>query len=249
MVPRRGDRWNPGMSTLKQDLVIASRTLADHGVIDAYGHASARSDANPQRYFMARNVAPELVTEADILEYDLDSNPLDANGRAVYHERFIHGEIYKKRPDVMAIVHNHSHAVVPFSCTGVALQPMFHMSAFIGLGVPGWDIRDAQRGTDLLVRTAALGEHLARALGKHPAVLMRGHGSTVVAENIQRAVGRSVYLDINAKMQQQAIALAGNERPIVFMDDAEVAANVSWQNYERAWDLWKRKVLDRLKEA
>jgi HCOMODA/2-hydroxy-3-carboxy-muconic semialdehyde decarboxylase len=233
----------------KLDLVIASRTLAEHGVIDAYGHASVRSDADPRRYLMARNLAPELVTEADILEYDLESNPIAAGGIAVYNERFIHGEIYKARPDVMAIVHNHSHAVVPFSCTGVALQPMFHMSAFIGLGVPGWDIRDARKGSDLLVRDAFLGEHLARALGRHPAVLMRGHGSTVVGENIQRAVGRSVYLDINARMQMQAMALAGADRPIVFMDEAEVAANVSWQNYERAWDLWKRKVVERLKEA
>ncbi|MBC8023705.1 MAG: class II aldolase/adducin family protein [Burkholderiales bacterium] len=234
------------MTNLKADLVIASRTLADHGVIDAYGHASARSDKNPQHYFMARNVAPELVVEGDVLEYDLDSNPIDADGRAVYHERFIHGEIYKARPDVMAIVHNHSHAVIPFSCTGVALQPIFHMSAFIGLGVPGWDIRDAQKGTDLLVRTPYLGEHLAKTLGKHPAVLMRGHGSTVVAENIPRAVGRSIYLDINARMQQQAIALAGDDRTIIFMDQAEVAANVSWQNYERAWDLWKTRVTAQL---
>jgi len=232
--------------TQKLDLVIASRTLAEHGVIDAYGHASARSEANPQRYLMARNLAPELVTEADILEYDLESNPINAGGIAVYNERFIHGEIYKLRPDVKAIVHNHSHAVIPFSCTGVALQPIFHMSAFIGLGVPGWDIRDARKGSDLLVRDAFLGEHLARTLGKHPAVLMRGHGSTVVGENIQRAVGRSIYLDINARMQMQAIAIANGERPIVFMDEAEVAANVSWQNYERAWDLWKRKVVERL---
>ncbi|HEX3058968.1 MAG TPA: class II aldolase/adducin family protein [Usitatibacter sp.] len=232
--------------TQKLDLVIASRTLAEHGVIDAYGHASARSEANPQRYLMARNLAPELVTEADILEYDLESNPINAGGIAVYNERFIHGEIYKLRPDVKAIVHNHSHAVIPFSCTGVALQPIFHMSAFIGLGVPGWDIRDARKGSDLLVRDAFLGEHLARTLGKHPAVLMRGHGSTVVGENIQRAVGRSIYLDINARMQMQAIALANGERPIVFMDEAEVAANVSWQNYDRAWDLWKRKVVERL---
>ena len=235
--------------TQKLDLVIASRTLAEHGVIDAYGHASARSEANPQRYLMARNLAPELVTEADILEYDLESNPINAGGIAVYNERFIHGEIYKLRPDVKAIVHNHSHAVIPFSCTGVALQPIFHMSAFIGLGVPGWDIRDARKGSDLLVRDAFLGEHLARTLGKHPAVLMRGHGSTVVGENIQRAVGRSIYLDINARMQMQAIALANGERPIVFMDEAEVAANVSWQNYDRAWDLWKRRVLERLKGA
>src|SRR5260221_715258 len=210
------------------------------------GSAGAASDRDPARYFMPRNLAPELVTEDDILEYDLDSNPIDAQGRALYHERFIHGEIYKARPDVMAVVHNHSHAVVPYSCTNVALQPIFHMAAFVGLGVPTWDIRDAQKGTDMLVRTPYLGEHLAKGLGRHPAVLMRGHGSTVVAENLPRAVGRAVYLDINARMQSQAIALAGDERPIVFMDDAEVQANVSWQNYERSWSLWKTRVLARL---
>ena len=232
--------------SLLQDLVIATRTLADHGVIDAYGHASVRSETDPQRYFMPRNIAPELVTEADVLEFDLESQPVDGQGRAVYQERFIHGEIYKARPDVKAIVHNHSPSVVPFACTGTPMQPIFHMSAFIGLGVPGWDIRDAQAGTDMLVRTPYLGEHLAKALGKHPAVLMRGHGSTVVAENLPRAVGRAVYLDVNARMQTEAIALAGEEWPVVYMDDAEVQANVSWQNYERSWSLWKARVLARL---
>jgi HCOMODA/2-hydroxy-3-carboxy-muconic semialdehyde decarboxylase len=234
------------MMGLKLDLVVASRTLAEHGVIDAYGHASARSDADPRRYFMARNVAPELVVEEDILEYDLDSNPLDANGRAVYQERFIHGEIYKARPDVMAIVHNHSPSVVPFACTATEMRPIFHMSAFIGLGVPGWDIRDAQQGSDMLVKTPHLGEHLARRLAAHPAVLMRGHGSTVVGENLQRAVGRTIYLEQNARMQFQAIVLAGAGGKIVFMDDAEVQANVSWQNYERSWNLWKTRALARL---
>jgi HCOMODA/2-hydroxy-3-carboxy-muconic semialdehyde decarboxylase len=234
------------MGSLTLDLVVASRTLAEHGVIDAYGHASARSETDPNRYFMARNLAPELVVEEDILEYDLDSNALDANGRAVYAERFIHGEIYKARPDVTAIVHNHSHAVVPFSCTGVALLPIFHMAAFVGLGVPGWDIRNAKEGTDMLVRTAALARHLATTLGKHPAVLMRGHGSTVVAENLPRAVGRAIYLDINAKMQFQAIQLAGDDGIVRYMDAAEVAANVSWQNYDRSWELWKTKALSYL---
>jgi ribulose-5-phosphate 4-epimerase/fuculose-1-phosphate aldolase len=234
------------MSDLILDLVIASRTLAEHGVIDAYGHASARSDKDANRYFMARNLAPELVTEEDILEYDLDSNPLDAKGRAVYQERFIHGEIYKARPDVKAIVHNHSPSVVPFACTGHALHPIFHMSAFIGLGVPNWDIRDAQKGTDMLVKSPYLGEHLAKQLGRHPAVLMRGHGSTVVGENIQRAVGRTIYLEQNARMQFQAVMLAGSGGKIVFMDDAEVEANVSWQNYERSWNLWKTRAMKQL---
>lgn len=232
--------------SLIEDLVIASRTLAEHGVIDGYGHASVRSEKDPQRYYMARAIAPELVSEDDILEFDLDSNAIDARGRATYNERFIHGEIYKVRPDVNAIVHNHSPTVVPFACTHTALQPIFHMSAFIGLGVPTWDIRDAQQGTDLLVRTPALGRSLAETLGQHPAALMRGHGSTVVGENIQRAVGRTIYLEMNARMQLQARLLAGAEGEIVFMDDQEVAANVAWQNYDRAWNLWKTKALARL---
>src|SRR5512132_4349625 len=116
--------------SLLLDLVIASRTLAEHGVIDGYGHASVRSDRDPNRYYMARAVAPELITEEDILEFDLDSTPRDPRGRAVYQERFIHGEIYKARPEINAIVHNHSPTVVPFACTHTPMRPIFHMSAF-----------------------------------------------------------------------------------------------------------------------
>jgi len=232
--------------SLVLDLVVASRTLAEHGVIHAYAHASVPSDTSPQRYYMARNLAPELVTEADILEFDLESRPVKQTDHGLYQERFIHGEIYKARPDVNAVVHNHSPTVVPFSCTGCELKPIFHMAAFIGLGVPTWDIRDAQKGTDMLVKTAVLGEHLAQRLGRHPAVLMRGHGSTVVAENLQRAVGRTIYLEMNARMQLQATLLAGAGGRIVFLDEAEVAANVAWQNYVRSWELWKRKALARL---
>jgi ribulose-5-phosphate 4-epimerase/fuculose-1-phosphate aldolase len=228
------------------DLAAASRILAAQGVVDGFGHVSMRHPGAPDRYLMARSLAPALVTPDDILEYDLDSNAIGAKGQALYNERFIHGEIYKARPDVKAIVHNHSPSVVPFACTGTELKPIFHMSAFIGLGVPSWDIRDAQEGTDMLVKTPYLGEHLARCLGKHPAVLMRGHGSTVVAENIQRAVGRTIYLEMNARMQFQATVLAGPEGRILFMDDAEVAANVSWQNYERSWNLWKTRALAKL---
>ncbi len=233
--------------SLIEDLVISYRTLAEEGVIDAYGHVSVRSEKDPNRYLMARQLAPELVTEADILEFDLDSKPIDPRDRKFYNERFIHGEIYKARPDVMAVVHNHAPAVVPFSCTSRAtLKPIFHMSAFIGLGVPNWDIRDAQKGSDMLVRTPQLGQSLAKKLGKYPAVLMRGHGSTTVGENLQRAVGRSVYLELNARMQFQAIVLAGPRGRINFMDAKEVAANVSWQNYDRSWNLWRTRALAKL---
>jgi ribulose-5-phosphate 4-epimerase/fuculose-1-phosphate aldolase len=233
---------------LLEDLVIASRVCVEHGVIDAYGHVSARSQRDPNRYFMSRAIAPELITEDDILEYDLDSRPVVEGGPAGYNERYIHGEIYKLRPDVQSIVHNHSHAVVPFSCTPCRLRPIFHMSAFIGLGVPRWDIRDAQEGSDMLVRNSVLGRSLALTLGAHPAALMRGHGSVVVGDKIQVAVGRTVYLDHNAKMQYQAMTMTGGSGSdsVVYMDDAEVAANVSWQEYARSWDLWKKKWQPRL---
>ena len=233
--------------SLKEDLVIASRTCAEAGVIDAYGHVSARSEIDPNRYFMSRAVAPELIVEDDLVEYDLDSRPVHAGSPAGYNERYIHGEIYKVRPDVMAIVHNHSHSVVPFSCTPCKLRPIFHMSAFIGLGVPNWDIRDAMGGSDMLVRNSVLGASLAATLGAHPAALMRGHGSVVVGAKIQVAVGRTIYLDHNAKMQYQAMMMmGGSDEHVVYMDEAEVAANVVWQEYVRSWDLWKKKWLARL---
>jgi ribulose-5-phosphate 4-epimerase/fuculose-1-phosphate aldolase len=233
--------------SLIEDLVCAYRILAEHGVIDGYGHVSVRSDRDPGRYFLARSLAPELVTEADIMEYDLDSNPVDQRGRDMYRERFIHGEIYKARPGVTAVVHNHSPSVIPFGVTTAALRPIFHMAAFVGEGVPTFEIRDAERGTDLLVKTPYLGQALARTLGKHPAALMRGHGAVVVGENLPRAVGRSIYLEICARLQMQAMAIAGPGGKVTFLDDAEVAASNPVQDYGRAWHLWRSKALARLR--
>jgi HCOMODA/2-hydroxy-3-carboxy-muconic semialdehyde decarboxylase len=231
-----------------EDLVIASRVCVEHGVIDAYGHVSVRNPENPNTYFISRDLAPEFITESDILEMDMESQPVSPNSPKSYNERFIHSEIYKARPDVHAIVHNHSHSVIPFSCTSCELRPIFHMSAFIGLGVPNWDIREAQKGTDMLVRNQFLGKSLADKLGSHPAALMRGHGSVVVGEKIQVAVGRTIYLDQNAKMQYQAMLMSENPAEIIYMDEAEVAANVKWQEYYRSWDLWKRKWQKKLAE-
>jgi ribulose-5-phosphate 4-epimerase/fuculose-1-phosphate aldolase len=232
---------------LIEDLAAAYRILAEHGVIDAYGHVSVRSSSEPNRYFLARHLAPELVTVRDILAYDLDSNPIAARGRESVRERFIHGEIYKARPDVMAIVHNHSPSVVPFSVTNVPMRPVFHMAAFIGEGVPNFEIRDVQQGTDLLVKTPRLGEALAKTLGKSPAALMRGHGTVVVGETLPRAVGRSIYLELSARMQLQAMTIAGPGGEIVFMDEAEVNASVPVQEYNRAWPMWRAKALTQMK--
>ena len=225
---------------LIEDLVAANRVLAHQGVVDGYGHVSARHNRDPNRYLLSRSLAPELVTAADILEYDLDSNPVDAKGALLYLERFIHGEIYKARPDVKAIVHNHSPSVIPFAVTTTPLRPLYHMSAFIGEGVPVFEIRNAGGMTDMLVRNPALGQALAATLRTHPAALMRGHGAVVVGPNLPIAVGRSFYLEMNAKLQAQAMTLGDK---VTYLDPEEVRKMVLIQDYRRAWDLWKRKAM------
>ena len=230
-----------------EDLVAAYRILAEHGVIDAYGHVSVRAAGDPQRYLLSRSIAPELVTHDDILQYDLESKPIDPRGRESVRERFIHGEIYKARPDVNAVVHNHSPSVVPFSVTTVPMRPLFHMAAFVGEGVPNFEIRDAEKGTDLLVKTPYLGQALAKSLGRSPAALMRGHGSVTVGESLPRAVGRSIYLEMSARMQLQAITIAGPEGKITYLDNSEVRASVPGQDYARAWPMWRAKALAGLK--
>ena len=234
--------------SLIEDLVVSYRVLAAYEVIDGYGHVSVRSDRDPKRYLISRSLAPELVTEDDIMEFDLDSNPLDQRGREMYRERFIHGEIYKIRPEVNAIVHNHSPSIIPFGVTTQKLQPIYHMAAFIGEGIPNFEIRKVQKGTNLLVETPKLGKALAATVAKKPAALMRGHGSVVVGEDLARAVGRSIYLEMNAKLQMQAMMIAGRGK-ITYLDNAEVKASAPVQNYGRAWNLWRRKGLALLKDA
>ena len=228
-----------------EDLVAANRILAAHGVIDAYGHVSLRSPDNPNRFFLARAIAPQTVQLEDILEYDLDSKPIDPKGRDSVNERFIHSEIYRARPDVMSVVHNHSPSVVPFSVTGVKLRALFHMASFIGVdGLPNFEIRKVKKGSDLLVRDPKLGAALAKTLGKSAAALMRGHGSVTVGENIMRSVGRSVYLEMSAIMQMQSLLLS---KKITYFDAAEVKASSPVQDYKRAWPLWREKALAQAK--
>src|SRR5256886_13568806 len=190
----------PADPRLVEDLVAANRILADQNVLDGYGHVSARHDRDPSRYLMSRSLAPELVTAGDVLEYDLDSNPVDARDRASYLERFIHGEIYKARPDVRAIVHNHSPSVIPFGVTGVPLRPLYHMSAFLWEGVPVFDIRQAAGGSsDMLVRTPALGRALARAPRGRPARPLPGHGPRGLGPPRPQAAFASPYPPLNPR--------------------------------------------------
>ena len=157
---------------LIDDLVAASRILADQGVLDAYGHVSIRHPSNPNRYLIARAMSPADVTAADIMEFDLDSNPVDRRGRSMFLERFIHGEIYKARPDVMAVIHSHSPGVIPFGITNVALRPVFHTASFLWVGVPVFEIRDAGGMTNMLVGNGTLAKALATTLGDKPVALI-----------------------------------------------------------------------------
>jgi HCOMODA/2-hydroxy-3-carboxy-muconic semialdehyde decarboxylase len=233
----------PADRALIDDLVAANRILAAHGVVDGWGHVSVRHDRDPSRYLMSRALAPELVTAEDILEHDLDSVAVDGRGRSLYLERFIHGEIYRARPDVQAIVHHHSPSVIPFGVSDQPLRPIYHMAAFLGAATPVFEIRKVRGMTDLLVRDAALGRALAQTLGQHTAALLRGHGAVVVGPTIPHAVARSVYMELNARLQQQAIALG--DITYLAPEEARLAEAAVSGTYARPWELWKRKVATR----
>ncbi len=227
---------------LIEDLVYANRILSDQGVVDAFGHVSARDDQDPNRFLLARSVAPALVTSSDILEFDRNGEPIDARGRGVYLERFIHAAIYRARPDVMAIVHSHSPAVIPFGVTGTILRPIYHMSAFLGAGAPVFEIRDAAGMTNMLITDNKLGDALAKSLGDRAVVLMRGHGSVAVGDSIPQVVHRAIYTEVNARLQAEAAKLG----PINFLTPEEAAKadaqTDSKASLARPWELWKASI-------
>ena len=240
LIPRRLAAQTDVPRELFEDLVAGNRILAKQGVLDGQGHLSVRHPRRPDRFLLARSVAPALVTLDDILEYDLNADPIDARGRTSYRERYIHSEIYRARPDVMSVVHCHAPSLLPFADSDVPMRAMYHMAAFVALGVPVFDIRKEAGMTDLLVGDTRLGRALARTLGDRYAVLMRHHGAVIVANSIPNAVARSVYLDLNARIQLQAAVLGGR---ITSIDPAEARLRMADPNeYTRAWDLWKAEL-------
>lgn len=249
MADNRGDGGLDGELAL--DLVAANRTLARLGVLDAFGHISVRDPGNPHRYLISRSIAPESVTPADILRLDLDSQTVDPQDQdtLLYRERFIHGEIYKVRPDVNAIVHSHSPTVVPFTVTRARLRPLLHNAGFLGLGVPLFEIRKhAGDGTDLMILTPSLGRDLAQRLGKHAAVvLMRGHGDSVVGPSLPNAVFRAYYTEINARQLLAALTIGG---PVNFMTRAEALTSndAMLRASARPWALWRKRALAELRQ-
>ena len=223
-----------------EELVTANRILANEGIVDSFGHVSARHPDNPQHYLLSRARAPERIERDDIVEYTFDGTAIEDRGRAPYAERFIHGAIYEARPDVHAIVHNHSPSVIPFGVTGKKLKPFLHLCANIGHDVPIWDCRDTFGDTDLLVSNMAMGRDLAQCIGSRPTTLMRGHGATVVGRTVRHAVFISVYLEVAAKLQMQAMAMGD----IKFLSPGEVdkiTARVSDYTLDRAWENWARR--------
>jgi HCOMODA/2-hydroxy-3-carboxy-muconic semialdehyde decarboxylase len=223
------------------DLVLANRILANEGVIDAFGHVSIRHPRRPDRYFLARSRSPELVERVDLMEFDLDSRPIDEQGRTMYSERPIHGSIYRARTDVMSVCHNHARSLIPFSVTGTPIRPVLHVAGGMGAETPIWDIKDEFGDTDLLVTTAAVGDSLARKLGPHRVCLMRGHGAVVAAHDLKATVFVSIYLMVNATLVREARELG----EVTYLSDGEVRLteqmNFRARSQNRAWEYWARR--------
>jgi ribulose-5-phosphate 4-epimerase/fuculose-1-phosphate aldolase len=237
-LPRRAGA-QPAASTAPVELrrlVAANRILAHENVVDAFGHVSIRDPQNSMRYVLARSRSPELIELADLMGFELDGTPLDARGRTPYGERMIHGAIYEARADIHSVVHFHSYAVLPFTISGVPLKPVIHTAGVLGAEIPVWDIRDEFGDTDMLVRNMAEGRSLAKTLGKNTCVLLRGHGAVVAARDVKEAVLTAYYLQVDAQVQLQALALGSPKA----LSSAEIAATTATQlsplALDRAWE-------------
>ncbi len=231
----------PVERSVLEDLAAASRILVDQGVFDAAGHTSMRHPGNAARFLMSRSLAPESTTADDIMEFDLDCNAVDPKGRSGFLERYLHGEIYKKRPDVMAIAHSHSPSVIAFGLSDVPMRAMYHNAAFLAAGVPVFDIREKFGATDIVISTPEKGAALAETLADKPVALLRAHGMVVVGPSLPVAIFRAIFTVTSANIQHQTIALGGR---IASLDAEEgaIADVVNVQTVGRSWDLWKKRV-------
>ncbi len=233
----------PVSADFKADLAAASRILAERGVVDAFGHISHRHPDSPDRYFMSRAMAPAMATPEDIIEYSLESEPCDANGRGSFLERFIHGEVYKARPDINAVAHSHSPSVIPFGLVDRKMEAMFHNAAFLAAGAPVFDISEEFGATDMLVSDCPKGVAFAACLGDKNVALMRAHGSVACGPTLQTAVFRAVYTEVNARVQHWTVALGGAGTVASLDEEEGLLADVPNKGASmRAWELWRRGV-------
>ena len=228
----------PVDQALLDDLVAANHILYTKNIVDGLGHVSARHDKDPNLYVLAAEKAPGLVEREDLAIYDLDSNAQTLRDRRPYNERFIHGEIYKVRPDVKSVIHCHTPSLVTFCVCQVPLRPLYHMSGFLGCGVARFEIREfAKEATDMLVSSPQLGASLAKVLADKQIVLMRGHGATMAGQSVKHAVYRAIYAALNAIMQMDAMRMG----EITFLSDEEAmkGMDINDRFVERSWALWK----------
>jgi ribulose-5-phosphate 4-epimerase/fuculose-1-phosphate aldolase len=243
-----GAHAEANLAAVIQDLVAANRILYRQGVVDGFGHVSVRHPANAERYLMSASLAPGRVTKDDIMEFDLESRPIDQRGRSIYSERFIHSEIYKARPDVQAILHSHSPTVIPFGASNVPLKPIVNTAGFLSPEVPVFEMRRVAGSRSLLVTDAKLGKALADVLGSRSVALMRGHGNVVVGPNIRRMVSRAIYTEVNARLQLQALALGTTQ--IIYLDETEARAGEEnrdkserGHSVDRTWQMWVEEAM------
>jgi ribulose-5-phosphate 4-epimerase/fuculose-1-phosphate aldolase len=218
----------------------ANRILAGEGVLDAFGHVSLRDPTEPNRFFLSRSLAPELVAETDVLKYDLTGEPVTSTKVALYGERVIHSAIYRMRPDVKAICHHHAASIMPFCLADLTLRVVTQLGATIGATVPTWDQRDEFGATNHLVTRDAEAESLARSLGKHNLVLMKRHGATVVGSSVRELVFRSIYSCRDAELQLRA--LPHGEVSVFESEEIALAGRFSDITLGRAWDYWLSRI-------
>jgi ribulose-5-phosphate 4-epimerase/fuculose-1-phosphate aldolase len=243
MILSPGRTWAQSLDAVMDDLIAANRILYKQGVVDGFGHVSIRHPTRPDRFLMTASLAPGRVSKGDVMEFDLDSNPIDRRGRSIYSERFIHSEIYKARHDVNAVMHSHSPTVIPFSATQVPLRPILNNAGFLAPSVPVFEMRDVPGPRrSLLVTDGTLGKALATTLGDRPVALMRGHGNVVVGASVQRVVARAIYTEVNARLLWQAITLGS---PITYIDETEARIAEATRDLgeaghgtDRIWQLW-----------
>lgn len=221
-----------------RELVTANRILAHEGVVDAFGHVSVRHPDNADRYLQSCSRAPELIVTDDLMEFTLDGDAIDLQDRTPYGERMIHGAVFEARPEVNAVIHNHSYELIPFGITDTPLRPVMHTCSSIGVDIPVWDIRDKFGETDHLVINMELGRDLVACLGDRPVALMRRHGCVVAGKNLREAVAIAVYLQVNAMIQLQAMQLGKFDHLTPLEAEKCNARQASPLGMNRAWEYW-----------
>ena len=181
------------LATVIDEVVLANRALDHGGVLVAHGHVSARHPELPDRFLLSWSKSPGLVEANDVIAFDLRGEPVEADDRPLYVERFIRAGIFHARPDVggRRSQSRRGHAAVrPRQCP---LRPVIHSASNMAGPAPVWDIRDRFGDTDLLVSDLAQADDLAATLGAGSVALMSGHGFVVAASTLIEAVRLATY--------------------------------------------------------